>query len=194
MKKLFLMSGALTLAACASVSPYHFGFFSASQQEGPKFDMVSRRSVAKLDDLETIWITDIAQGKIEALVPSLAPTLASKLTPPIRAKMAYRLKAYTFNGQWTPERFGTPAFGMRPGVKSDAYAFYDMVGSSYLLGGKMDAKVHLYTTKVDGAIKICGLEIFPAQEGDREPGKDIRYVYPETDKGANLVPGAAPIQ
>ena len=172
---------AAVLSACA-VSSHHLGFHALDDGRRP-YELVGNRYVKDLSAVEAPWVEKIATGNFDGLVPSLAPRLAQALTPALRKTLGDRVRRfYGLNGEYEIQTFGVPPVSLARSVKREPFSYYDMVGTAFFLDGKTPATLHLYVTKigVDGDLKICGIELYTKREGDREPGKDLRLVLPET--------------
>ncbi len=179
------------LLACAllngcAVSRHHLGFRNLGANDRP-FSMVGERYVKNLSAVEAFWVKTLAAGNLDALAPVMAPRLSEALSnPAVRQKTTLKIRtAYGMSGEYEIVSFGVPFFSLQPGVKKDAYDYYDMLGTAFKMEGKIAASMKLYVTKVDGELKLCGFEIYPDNEGDREAGRDVRFVFPETENRSN---------
>jgi len=173
------------LCGC-SVSRTHIGFHHFGK--GALGDsVVGKKYVEGLRDQEDIWMTRVARLELEELSEDFAPQLAATLIPAVREKLLPQLKRdYGPSGYFTRRRFGTPRYSTGEAVRRDAFDRYDMVGFAYIMEGKVPANVQFYLTRVEGAVKICGLEITPIGESAREKAKDVRFVLPETVDKSNV--------
>ncbi len=162
------------------VSRTHIGFHNFGQ--GDLWDsVVGKKYVEGLRDKEDMWMARVARLQLDELSADFAPQLAAKLIPAVTVKLIPQLKRdYGPTGYFTRRRFGTPALSVGHAVRMDAFDYYDMVAYAYEMEGKTAGYVQFYITRVDGQLKICGLEITPTRESDREKAKDVRFVFPET--------------
>lgn len=168
----------LSLSACA-VSRHHLGFHDAGSGDR-RFSMVGERFVKDLSAVEAFWVKSLAEGRVESLRPEMAPALSGALSMEEARKAGDKIvNAFGPTGYYEIVSFGVPFFSLKEGVKRDPFAHYDMVGTAFELDGKIPTALRLYVTKVDGALRICGFEVYPRNEGDRAIGKEVRFVFPE---------------
>lgn len=168
------------------VSRTHIGFHNFGQ--GELWDsIVGKKYVEGLRDQEDIWMSRVARLQLDELSADFAPQLAANFDAAARQKLALQIKREIApTGYFSRRRFGTPAFSTGKAVRTDAFDYYDMVGYAYEMEGKVAVSVQFYVTRVEGAIRICGIEITSEREGDRDRIKDVRLVFPETVDKSNV--------
>jgi hypothetical protein len=183
----YLTVACLVLAGC-SVSRTHIGIHNLGQ--GPYWhSVVGKKNVDSLRDLEDAWMALVSKRDLETLSEDFAPKLASKMNEKVREKLAVQIERdYHPNGFFRRRRFETPALSTGRAVRGDAFEWYDMVGFAYQMEGKVEAGVQFYITKIDGELKICGIEIRPTMEAEREKAKDVLFVFPESENKAGIKP------
>ena len=173
------------LAGCF-VSRTHIGIHNFGN--GDLWDsVVGKRFVEGLRDTEDDWMRQLARLDLDGLAEHFTPALAQKLNASARQKLALQLqREFRPTGYFTRRRFATPAMSWGRPARTDAFDYYDMIGYAYEMEGKTTGCVQFYITKVGGTPAICGLEILPITESDREKVKEVRYVVPETVNKANV--------
>lgn len=177
----------LVLSGCF-VSRTHLGFHHLGD-DNVWHSIVGKKHVEPLRDREDRWMALLSKLDLEALSADFAPRLSAEMNAGVREKLALQLERdYRPDGNFRRRRFGTPAFSIGRGVRRDAFEHYDMVGYAYQMEGKVEAGVQFYLARVGEDLKICGIEISPTLESDREKAKDVRFVFPETVDRSGVKP------
>lgn len=169
----------LVLCGCA-ISRTHIGIFNMG--DGTLWDsVVGKRFVEPLRDTEDDWMRQLTLLDLNGLSEHFTPKLAKKINFQVRQQLALQLKRqYGPNGTFSRRLFATPALSWGRAARTDAFDYYDMVGYAYDMEGKITGCVQFYVTKMNGELAICGIEVLPENEADREKAKEIRYLAPPT--------------
>lgn len=173
-----------SLSACA-VGQYHRGYH-VLDDDVAGWGAVGRASVEPLAEFEEACVKDVVAYRMEALRPRFAPGLATQVGDERLGELSRGLRdAYRLDGTSVRLLAVRESRMLDEGVGKDAFRFYDLVGTSFALGGEKGATLTLFIGKVDGDPRLVGFEI-----RDREPARDAapfaRFLVPESTDRAGL--------
>jgi hypothetical protein len=121
---------------------------------------------------------------METLKPVLSPKISRALSSKTLRRLNGKLKkTYAFDGTYERIQLLPRKTKLDEAALRNAFTYYDLVSSNYLLRGKTDAMVQLYMTRVNGELRLSGFEVLDyAPENPGRNNRLISYIYPESSK------------
>jgi len=174
------------LVAGCSISQYHLGYHHFGNGK-MGYSVVSSSSVVGIEEFEVQCAKALASGNAESIRPLLAPKLDQALDSSAVATINNRLKAvYQTDGSYERLQLVPRKTMLDEAAVKNAFDYYDLVNANYLLKGKTAAVARLYMTKIDGAIRLAGLEIVDKDQNPNGNNILIKYIFPESVDKARM--------
>lgn len=179
-KAVILFVGVIVPLITGCVSQYHLGYHHLG--DGKLGDsIVSKNSVKGLEIFEERCIKDFADYKIESLKSVFAPKIDQALDNASLTEINNTMKSrYGFTGSYERLKVVPVKFMLDEAATTNAFEYYDLVGSDYLLKGSTDAVVRLYMVKINGELRLAGFEIMDFAANPKGNNKKLKYIYPES--------------
>jgi len=183
----FILLSVVT-SGCFSVGQYHLGYHNLGS-DNYMYGAVGKEYVQPLENFEISCIERIVNYRFDELYDDFGPKLKKEMTVEQLKNLNTNLKnRYEYNGEYERILLVNQKTMLDEGVGKDAFKFYDFVGTSYLLKGKIKSVVTLYLYKINNDIKIIGFESMDYEGNEKEIDIHwIRHICPETLDNARLI-------
>lgn len=172
------------LSGCA-VGQYHRGYH-AIEGRVVGWSAVGRASVEPLASLEEECVQYVVSYRLEAMRARFAPGLMAEVSEARLRELNEQFRGeHRFDGN-SVRLLAVPQSRMLDeGVGKDAFAFYDFVGTRFVLGGAEGATLTLFVGKIEGAPRLVGFEISSLDRAMDTP-PIARFLVPESSDRARL--------